>query len=587
LNAATEHAEPSFLRVYAPAWMVLLLGLLATGGAANWFWKEAETLDAARFYTAVTNLTEHLDTRTERYAEQLERLKDMISPEPNVSSDRWELLVKRLEPEANLPAFVELAYATNAAMQSPARLWEAIKQANRFDPSGVPIMPRPPTADFRVVHQTRYRSVVTPHETEVWLREPAITNEWDSTLNSRIHSTLPRSLVDTNGESYAAVSLFETVFATDLMEWRELVSIRNANIARNRQQALLIGTIGWPHLMETSFAGGMDQVAFEAFACARTTNEIRLENWMGMKGKKPCPVLSEGFAPRFQTTREWRFYRERWQLVFYTTERFDLQSTHVRGWFVLAGGTTISLLVSGLLGVQSRSRRNQERISEHLRLALSDLGTARKERERLSHDLHDGAIQSLYAMQLSLSRATDQAEAAQPILGQRLSEIRRNLTSVIGELRGFILQHEAKPGPTGNLAGVLSSIVERLSGTTESALHTRISAAAANHLNSEQAVHLANLAREAISNALRHAHPKEVTITLREEVGSVVLEIRDNGCGFDTESRSRSGVGLTSMAIRAREAGGEWRIESTPGEGTSVAVTIPVDLANEGTERDE
>ena len=77
MNAATEHAEPSFLRVYAPAWMVLLLGLLATGGAANWFWKEAETLDAARFYTAVTNLTEHLDTRTERYAEQLERLKDI------------------------------------------------------------------------------------------------------------------------------------------------------------------------------------------------------------------------------------------------------------------------------------------------------------------------------------------------------------------------------------------------------------------------------------------------------------------------------------------------------------------------------
>ena len=205
----------------------------------------------------------------------------------------------------------------------------------------------------------------------------------------------------------------------------------------------------------------------------------------------------------------------------------------------------------------------------------------RRERERLSHDLHDGTIQSLYALQLGLSRAGEQARSALPALGTRLAEYRQNLTSVIGELRGFILRHEADAGPASDLAGVLATLVERLRSTSETVLHAELSPEAARRLSGEQAVHLANLAREALSNALRHAHAAHITVTLRDEPVGVTLEIADDGCGFDPAQPPHAGLGLTSMASRAQQAGGALHLESL---GAYLAAPAPAcSLAPRGT----
>jgi len=79
---------------------------------------EAEQLDQARFSAAVTAMVEQLDTRTERYAEQLERLSDLAENRQDISAEDWIELVKKLEPSSNLPAFLELSYATNTMMPS-------------------------------------------------------------------------------------------------------------------------------------------------------------------------------------------------------------------------------------------------------------------------------------------------------------------------------------------------------------------------------------------------------------------------------------------------------------------------------------
>src|SRR6185436_5215830 len=103
----------------------------------------------------------------------------------------------------------------------------------------------------------------------------------------------------------------------------------------------------------------------------------------------------------------------------------------------------------------------------------------------------------------------------------------------------------------------------------------RCDPAASARLSGDEAVQLANIAREALSNSLRHGSPQQVRIALRSEREAVILEISDDGAGFDPRSPRRTGVGLASMASRAREAGGTLDVQSSPGKGTRILIRLP------------
>jgi signal transduction histidine kinase len=89
--------------------------------------------------------------------------------------------------------------------------------------------------------------------------------------------------------------------------------------------------------------------------------------------------------------------------------------------------------------------------------------------------------------------------------------------------------------------------------------------------------HLYRIAQEALRNALRHAEPTEVTVTLAARNGSVVLEVVDDGCGFDpaTAGGAARRLGLASMHERARATGGKLTVHSRPGGGTTITVRVP------------
>ena len=87
---------------------------------------------------------------------------------------------------------------------------------------------------------------------------------------------------------------------------------------------------------------------------------------------------------------------------------------------------------------------------------------------------------------------------------------------------------------------------------------------------------LLRAAQEAIANARRHAAASHITVTLTYYPDEVSLDVTDDGCGFDpSEALKRGGLGLIGMRERAEALGGSLAIESTPGEGTAVAVTLP------------
>ena len=93
-------------------------------------------------------------------------------------------------------------------------------------------------------------------------------------------------------------------------------------------------------------------------------------------------------------------------------------------------------------------------------------------------------------------------------------------------------------------------------------------------------VELYRIAQEALNNALKHASASEVVVRMCVDCGEIVLEVVDNGRGFDLQKARRSGgLGLVSMEERAGKIGGSLLISSAAGQGTTVSVRVPLEAA--------
>ncbi|MGE0600878.1 MAG: GAF domain-containing sensor histidine kinase [Dehalococcoidia bacterium] len=196
-----------------------------------------------------------------------------------------------------------------------------------------------------------------------------------------------------------------------------------------------------------------------------------------------------------------------------------------------------------------------------------------EERERIAHDLHDGTIQMLYAVGLecdSLSHREDFPEEAR----EAFSSVVRRINDLISDMRSYISMLEAgstmaEPELTRDLAFVIRQMVPPSIATV-----VNISAAALNELSMRESEDLLYIAREALSNAMRHGAASKVAVDLRQFEDSTVLTIQDNGVGFD-QAVIRRGLGRITMQTRAERLGAELTLIGIPGMGATVRVAIP------------
>ena len=216
----------------------------------------------------------------------------------------------------------------------------------------------------------------------------------------------------------------------------------------------------------------------------------------------------------------------------------------------------------------------RKRAETALRQRERDLHQALEERERISQDLHDGILQSLYAVGLGL-------EACKPLLQQRKTAAKAldhaigQLNGVMREIRAFISGLEPELGQTGDLPGTLQNIVTALAQPYATKFHVSVDQAVGHVVTKEQVPHLLSIVKEAVSNSLRHARAKKATVSLRMLKQCVRLTIRDNGVGFNPRKVQGTGHGLTNIAARARKIGGHFTVRSNPRRGTSVILDIP------------
>jgi PAS domain S-box-containing protein len=223
----------------------------------------------------------------------------------------------------------------------------------------------------------------------------------------------------------------------------------------------------------------------------------------------------------------------------------------------------------------------RKRMEEVLLQRERDLSAALQERERISQDLHDGILQSLYAVGLGLEGCKpllkEQPELVATKFMATFDQTIGQLNHVMGEVRNFIAGLESHVIQGGEFPTALRTMVQTMSSSSRVKCQVRIDEAAARRLSTEQALHIINIVREGLSNALRHSQAARIVVSLRELVRTVRLSIRDDGIGFNTRSAQGVGHGLGNMAARAQKVRGSFTLQSKPWKGTKILLDLPKD----------
>jgi signal transduction histidine kinase len=195
-----------------------------------------------------------------------------------------------------------------------------------------------------------------------------------------------------------------------------------------------------------------------------------------------------------------------------------------------------------------------------------------QERARLARDLHDAVSQKLFSVRAKAraaavlvgrdpARAVDEISSVADLAGQAHAELR-------AVIDGLAPPELAAGGLAGSVRGY-AVLAGRTYGT-DIALHV----GELPTLDPQRETVVYRVAQEAIGNALRHSGSQRVTVTLAHRNSRVVLEVRDEGNGFDATT-TQPGLGLASMRERAASAGGKLTVASAPGTGTTVRLSIP------------
>jgi len=202
-----------------------------------------------------------------------------------------------------------------------------------------------------------------------------------------------------------------------------------------------------------------------------------------------------------------------------------------------------------------------------------------EERQRIGMDLHDGVIQSIYAVGLNLEECSEEVFNQPSDVRVRLEKAINDLNQVIKDIRNYIFDLRPRALESTNLTDALSTLVRelRVNSLVEANLVVDGGRELGSVLTEDQVTNLFHIAQEALSNVQKHARASSVEARLTTQNGVLRLAISDNGVGFAPGRGTEPGHrGLRNMSERAQSLGGRLSLESAPGKGTSVVIEVPI-----------
>ncbi|KOU47529.1 sensor histidine kinase [Streptomyces sp. WM6378] len=249
----------------------------------------------------------------------------------------------------------------------------------------------------------------------------------------------------------------------------------------------------------------------------------------------------------------------------------------------LIGAAVAVATVLGYDALYRESERRRELIDE-LVATRAELAEAERtagtlaERERLAREIHDTLAQGLSSIQLLL-RAAERALPAGDPAREHVEQARHAAQDNLAEARRFVKALTPPDLEHGSLSGALERLCAAAPGP---AVQFGVSGTPV-ELPTPYEVALLRIAQSALANTVQHAGAGRAEITLSFMDTSVALDVVDDGRGFDLAERrpkeETSGFGLPAMRSRAQSLGGTLSVESAPGQGTAVAITLPLPVA--------
>ncbi len=232
---------------------------------------------------------------------------------------------------------------------------------------------------------------------------------------------------------------------------------------------------------------------------------------------------------------------------------------------------------AGVIGAALHREKLVDAVRREREHAAEERVNALTERNRVAQEIHDGLAQAFTGILMQLGAAEElETTAKQPTLSVVLKRIRDIAKEGLAEARRSVLTMRPEQARRGGLVLALRQLADR------STVPNRITCSfdgveVIMGLPPEHEHELLRIAQEAVSNALRHAQPTLVRISMAEETAHWELAVSDDGCGMDAhpDFYSQQGFGLSNMRERAGAIGGEWQIATGHGEGTRVSVRLP------------
>jgi signal transduction histidine kinase len=305
------------------------------------------------------------------------------------------------------------------------------------------------------------------------------------------------------------------------------------------------GLVGKPHRMKVGIEGVTGWVA--ANGVALVTPDVSKESrYVPLEGSRTKSELTVPIKVKDQVIGI-----------------LDVESDQLNGF----NATDLELMT--LLASQAGIAIENARLYEDARKMA-----ALEERQRLSRELHDSVTQSLYGICLYAQAAAGKIELQEiEQARQYIDDIQNTAQESLADMR--LLIYELRP-PILEKEGLMAAIHSRLISVEDRAgIRSSLNSSLTGRLPFEVEEGLYQIAREALNNIIKHAHAKNVSITIDENQDDISMEISDDGIGFVPATGRKQGcLGIANMQEHARLHGWQFKITSSPGNGTSIKVEV-------------
>jgi signal transduction histidine kinase len=207
------------------------------------------------------------------------------------------------------------------------------------------------------------------------------------------------------------------------------------------------------------------------------------------------------------------------------------------------------------------------------------LAVRAQERRHLAHELQDAVVQAFYGIVLGASAARGLLDRAPGKAAEPIEYILSLAEAGLAETRALIVHMCPESLKAEGLVAALTNQTVPLSARHGLEVHIDLCDEPALPFDIKEALY--RIAQEALHNTVKHARARRVDVRLAWQAGRIVLEVCDDGLGFDPMAPFPGHLGLRSMRERATQLGGTLQIESVPGRGTCVraAITYAAELA--------